>query len=144
MSHKNIGIVHYRIGRTDGVSLEIEKRKQILQRLGHTVKLISGPIQCGADFVIDELEFDSDEVKTIKENSFKYFGKSTLSSAELMARIEDLAKRIEHAFLSYHEDQQFDALAATEVGDSLDNFQGNGSNTESSGDLPLGCRGGIG
>ena len=38
---KKIAIVHYRVGRTDGVSLEIEKRKAILEELGHEVKHIS-------------------------------------------------------------------------------------------------------
>ena len=73
-----IAIVHYRVGRTDGVSLEIDKRKSILQMLGHQVKLISGPIQNGSDFIIDELEFDLPKIREIKENSFKYFAQNTL------------------------------------------------------------------
>lgn len=81
---KTIAIVHYRVGRTDGVSLEIDKRRAILEELGHEVKLISGPVQNGSDFVIEELEFDLPEIKEIKENSFKYFGKKTLEPSELM------------------------------------------------------------
>lgn len=107
---KKIAIVHYRVGRTDGVSLEIEKRKIVLERMGHHVKLISGPIQNGADLVIQELEFDLPEIREIKENSFKYFEKNTLSSDQLMERIHSVARKIEQAFLKYHQLEKFDAI----------------------------------
>ena len=107
---KKIAIVHYRVGRTDGVSFEIDKRKCILQRLGHEVKLISGPVQSGADFVIDELEFDSTQIRAIKENSFKYFGKLDYTPSDLINRIYFVAAKIEEAFLKYHENQKFDLI----------------------------------
>ncbi len=37
-----IAFIHYRSGERDGVSLEIEKRKKVLEELGHEVLLISG------------------------------------------------------------------------------------------------------
>ncbi len=37
-----IGIFHYKIASTDGVSLEIEKRVAILEQLGHEVVLLGG------------------------------------------------------------------------------------------------------
>ncbi len=37
-----IGIFHYKIASTDGVSLEIEKRINILESLGHTVVVVGG------------------------------------------------------------------------------------------------------
>ena len=64
---KKIAIVHYRAGRTDGVSLEIEKRKRILQDLGHDVHIVSGPLHNHSDFVIEELEFDAPEIRAIKK-----------------------------------------------------------------------------
>ena len=39
---KTIGIFHYQVGRTDGVSLEIDKWKQVLEEMGHTVYLCAG------------------------------------------------------------------------------------------------------
>lgn len=108
--YKKIGIIHYRVGRTDGVSLEIEKRKFILNQLGHSVKLISGPVQNGADHVIDELEFDTDHVKRIKENCFAYFGRNDLAAQRLQGMIESLSNNIEAAFLKIHQKEKFDAL----------------------------------
>ena len=67
---KKIAICHYRVGGTDGVSLEIEKRKEILERHGYTVKLIAGERSQGADFTIKELEWDNGIVPIIKENGF--------------------------------------------------------------------------
>ncbi len=54
-----IGIIHHRVGKTDGVSLEIAKRKEVLEKLGHQVILVSGPQQKGADYVIPELKIPS-------------------------------------------------------------------------------------
>ena len=68
---KNIAIVHYRVGKTDGVSLEIKKRKKVLEDMGYSVKLISGPVQVDADYVIDELEFDVPQIVKLKNNAFK-------------------------------------------------------------------------
>ena len=68
-----IGIIHYRAGKTDGVSLEIVKRKAILEKLGYTVKIISGPENIGSDYVIPELEFELPEIQKIKTCSFSFF-----------------------------------------------------------------------
>ncbi|MFQ5707156.1 MAG: glycosyltransferase [bacterium] len=107
---KTIAIVHYRVGRTDGVSLEIEKRRSILEGLGHEVKVISGPVQNGSDFVIEELEFDTPGIKEIKENSFKYFGKQTLPPQALLTKIHSVAARIKDAFLRFVAQQPVHAL----------------------------------
>ena len=107
---KKIGIVHFRVGRTDGVSLEIEKRKVILEKLGHEVKLISGPVQNGADFVIEELEFDLQGIKQIKKNCFKYFDTKTVDEATLDNQIKAISDKIEAAFREYHSREQFDFL----------------------------------
>jgi glycosyltransferase involved in cell wall biosynthesis len=105
-----IAIVHYRVGRTDGVSLEIEKRKTILESLGNEVRLISGPVNYGADYVIDELEFDAEEISGIKEQSFKYFNRNEKNTSSLMNHIREISERIENKFLAYHEKEQFTAI----------------------------------
>lgn len=53
---KKVLIVHFRVGKTDGVSIEIAAWKEILESAGAIVKLCSGPVNCGADFVISNLE----------------------------------------------------------------------------------------
>jgi len=95
---KRIGIVHYRVGRTDGVSLEIEKRKQVLETMGCEVALIAGPVSTGADFVIPELEFDDPVMATIKRNAFDYFHDRSLSDDELSTSMRRVAGNIETSF----------------------------------------------
>jgi len=108
--NKKIAIVHYRVGRTDGVSLEIDKRKQILTNLGHKVKLISGPLQYNADFIIDELEFERADILSIKENSFSFFRRSDLQAEEIITKTKSIAKEIERKFIKYHQEEQFDLI----------------------------------
>ncbi|MBU4444035.1 glycosyltransferase family 4 protein [bacterium] len=110
MGRKKAVIVHYRVGLTDGVSLEIEKRRQILEEMGCEVKLVSGPRQSGADFIIDKLEYDTPIMRDIKENCFKYFNKATLDSGNLIDMIDEVSKRIERAFLAYHHKEKFDVI----------------------------------
>jgi len=105
-----IGIVHFRVGRTDGVSLEIEKRKNVLERAGHQVKLVSGPVQIGSDFIIEELEFDSPLMKSLRDHSFKCFRPSQGDIVELQRCIEEIAQRIESSFLQYYVAERFDLL----------------------------------
>lgn len=48
--------MHFRVGKSDGVSIEIESWKKILKRNGAKVNLCSGPINIGADYVISNFE----------------------------------------------------------------------------------------
>lgn len=106
---KKIGICHYRIGKTDGVSLEIQKRKRIFEELGHKVILIAGSRQIGADYIIPELEFDRPEIVKIKENSFFKF-KDYNSDEQLKQDIDKTANNIELQFNQIHKRQHFDLL----------------------------------
>lgn len=78
LTGKKILIVHFRVGRTDGVSIEIDAWKEILVNAGAIVKLCSGPINRGADFVISNLEqqlnptiFELDEAAFRKDERLK-------------------------------------------------------------------------
>jgi hypothetical protein len=42
---KTIGILHCQVGGPDGVSLEIDKWKQVLEEMGHTVHLCKEAIR---------------------------------------------------------------------------------------------------
>ncbi len=64
-----IGILHHRVGLKDGVSLEIAKRKKVLEEMGHKVILVSGPKQKGADYVLAGLKIP--EVSDLKKIGLK-------------------------------------------------------------------------
>ena len=88
---KKIAICHYRVGETDGVSLEIKKRKCILEKHNCEVKLIAGPRSKGADYVIKELEWDNGVIPIIKENGFIYFKRDDLSPLELKQKMNKIS-----------------------------------------------------
>ena len=67
---KNIGIFHYQVGGTDGVSLEIEKWKLILEELGHTVFLIGGDLGTAQGILVKEMYHHLPESKRLNQNTF--------------------------------------------------------------------------
>jgi hypothetical protein len=67
---KKIMIAHFRVGMTDGVSLEIEKRVEILKQLGYEYFLLSGPKSKNADYIIEELDFDRPNIASLTNSFF--------------------------------------------------------------------------
>ncbi|MBE0700855.1 MAG: glycosyltransferase family 4 protein [Acholeplasmataceae bacterium] len=55
----NIAFIHFRVGETDGVSLEMDKWKHELEHMGHTVYYISGHSHGINAFEIEELEYQN-------------------------------------------------------------------------------------
>jgi glycosyltransferase involved in cell wall biosynthesis len=49
------GVFHYQVGRTDGVSLEIQKWKGVLEDLGHEVRLCAGDLGAAEGTLIEEM-----------------------------------------------------------------------------------------
>jgi len=107
---KKIAICHYRVGGTDGVSLEIEKRKKILEKHGCEVKLIAGQRSQGVDYTINELEWDDGVIPIIKENGFLHFGRTDLDDEELKAKIKEIARLIKNKLDHIQLREKFDAV----------------------------------
>ncbi|OGG05835.1 hypothetical protein A2872_03135 [Candidatus Gottesmanbacteria bacterium RIFCSPHIGHO2_01_FULL_42_12] len=112
---KRVLIVHFRVGRTDGVSLQIACWKEILNRQGATVKLVSGPENDGADFVIPHLENQQDEeIFNLDEEAFGSF-KSIKSEAEFILRFEKVQNQIEFEFSKVLEKFKPDQLIISNI-----------------------------
>ncbi len=69
-TEKNIGIFHFQVGGTDGVSLEIDKWKLILEELGHTVHLIGGDLGTTQGILVEEMFHHLPESKRLRQNTF--------------------------------------------------------------------------
>ncbi len=54
-----IALIHFRVGETDGVSLEMEKWEYVLNRLGHEVVYIAGNNAAKNVFVIEEMAYNN-------------------------------------------------------------------------------------
>ena len=70
MNTKNIAIFHFQVGGTDGVSLEINKWKSILEELGHTVFLCGGDLGTSNGTLIKEMFHHLPESKRLNQNTF--------------------------------------------------------------------------
>lgn len=70
MEPRRIGIFHYQVGGTDGVSLEIEKWKQVLEGMGHTVYLLGGDLGTAQGILVKEMFHHLPESKRLNKNTF--------------------------------------------------------------------------
>lgn len=73
----NIGIIHYRIGQTDGVSLEINKWNTVLRRIYPKCYLISGDLNDFPGFKIPSIEYLNTKNLILKQKSFLNLGNWT-------------------------------------------------------------------
>ncbi len=85
---------HYRVGMTDGVSLEIAKRRHILEEDGFIVASMAGPGSSRSDFVLPSMDFNSELARKIADNAFGKI-RDYPDESSLMADIEKLSRRIE-------------------------------------------------
>ncbi len=67
---KKVMLAHYRVGMTDGVSLEIDKRREILKQLDYDTFLVSGPKSHNSDYIIDTLNFDDSRINELTQSFF--------------------------------------------------------------------------
>lgn len=67
---KNIAIFHYKVGGTDGVSLEIDKWKQVLEGMGHHVHLCAGDLGTLEGTLIREMYHHLPESERLYLNTF--------------------------------------------------------------------------
>lgn len=111
---QTILIFHYRIGRTDGASLEIASWKEILSRQGARVLVASGPESSGADFVIPHFENQLDSVIfTVNQESFG--GLKNFTEAKLIFELEKYRKILKKEFLKVVEKAEPDKIIVSNV-----------------------------
>ena len=67
---KTIGIFHYQVGRTDGVSLELDKWKRVLEEMGHKVHLCAGDLGTVEGTLIEEMYHHRPEAQRLNYNTF--------------------------------------------------------------------------
>ena len=72
--------MHYRAGMMDGVSLEMEKWKKVLERMGHEVKIVAGNPSDKVDIRLKEIGFEDEDYEDFFKRSFE---EETLSVEEI-------------------------------------------------------------
>ncbi len=66
-----VGLCHFRAGFTDGVSLEMEKFKRVLEKMGHTVFYIAGDFGSVEGFRVESLSMKNERNLWIHKNAFE-------------------------------------------------------------------------
>lgn len=89
----NIALAHFRVGETDGVSLEMEKWRKVLEEMGHQVYYISGSSTYG-EIYIPELNYRHPENESFVINGYDHLNDYTDELSYKKALIA-FAKRIE-------------------------------------------------
>ncbi len=99
-----------RLGRTDGVSLEVDKWRHILRdKLGHKVRYCSGNPEVKTNYVIDELYAQHPKTWKILRNGTVEF-KDYATEQDLELDIYNHADVIEAKLLRFIEDEKIDVL----------------------------------
>jgi len=97
----NIGLAHYRAGETDGVSLEMEKWRKVLENMGHKVFLISGTSDYG-EIYIPEMDLHTERFKKLVENAYQKlsdFSNEDEFKNKILEEARKLEKKLEEIIL---------------------------------------------
>ena len=110
---KTIGIFHYQVGGTDGVSLEIEKWKLILEGMGHTVHLIGGDLGTAQGILVKEMFHHLPESKRLNQNTFMRL--SDFDAPGYREELDRMAEDIAARFKEVIQENKIDLILAENV-----------------------------
>jgi len=105
-----IALCHFRVGETDGVSLEMDKWKLGLEKLGHTVIYIAGSKGVLKNVeIIEELHYNNSTNNKVVENAYLKFH-SYKNEDEFKQEIEKEANSIETKLIEIIKKKNIDLL----------------------------------
>lgn len=108
MSSKTIAFFHNALGKTDGVSLEVDKWREVLQNLGHTVLYCAGNDDVPDIHCIPELDFLHPQTYQLIQNAtveLKDFDEKTLEK-----KIHSQASIIKEKLLNFIQKNKVEIL----------------------------------
>lgn len=103
-----IGIIHYKVGDTDGVSLEIEKWKIVLEKMGHMVFLAGGDLGTVDGTIIKGLFHHSEMANRLYAQTFIDLG--IVKEMDYRLNLQNLSLKIESSMLSFVKENHLDLL----------------------------------
>lgn len=110
----NIAMIHFRVGETDGVSLEMDKWKLVLEKLGHHVIYIAAEDNIANTFKIEELSIYSDNHKKLFHNCFEKLDDYS-SIEELIDDVYEQAEIIKSKLMNIINNQKIDLVIPNNV-----------------------------
>ena len=109
----NIGVIHYKVGGTDGVSLEIDKWKQVLEEMGHTVHLCAGDLGNVEGTLIEELFHHRPDTERLYRNTF--IGLNDYDEAVYTFELYHMANVIERRLEAFRKCVQYRSAHTTKM-----------------------------
>lgn len=110
---KTIGIFHYQLGLTDGVSLEVEKWKHVLEEMGHKVILCAGRLGNQEGILLPELYHHLPEVDIINQNILGE--RNDLSPDDLVDRLNDHTNKLVQSITDIVQKNNIDTLLVNNI-----------------------------
>jgi mannosylglucosylglycerate synthase len=110
----NIALSHFRIGETDGVSLEMEKWKLILEKMGHKVYYLAGSPGNTEAYIIPELHYKDEENLKFIENAFVKL-EDYRDEDDLKTAIEAYTERAEKHLEKFIKEYEIDVLVPNNI-----------------------------
>ncbi len=105
MAH--IGFIQHRLGRTDGVSLEVDKFRKVLESAGHSVYYLAGNEDVpGGEYIPELYPFDPVTQK-ILQNATREL-KDYANPADLMGEVREQADKIKPGMLRFIHDHDLE------------------------------------
>ncbi len=111
---KNIAILHYVAGFTDGVSLEMNKWKHVLEGMGHRVFLCAGKMGTAAGTTIEEMDHHRPDAKLLSYNTFRTL-RDYPDAITYRAELQRLAAVIEAKLLAFVDDNRINMLISENI-----------------------------
>lgn len=105
----NIAMLHFRVGATDGVSLEMDKWKTVLENLGHRIFYIAAEKNQTNAIIINEMSIITDQHRKLFKNCYEEM--TDYSSVEALEKeIYHQATLIEKQLIDIIEEFQIDMI----------------------------------
>ncbi len=103
-----IGMFHFKVGATDGVSLEMEKWKYVLEEMGHEVIFCGGDLGMSDGFLIEEMYHHTPEAQQLYRNTF--IALSDYDEVRYKMEMEQLSGKIESELRRFIIEEAIDFL----------------------------------
>lgn len=113
-SSMNIALCHYRVGETDGVSLEMDKWKKVLKNMGHKVYFIAGSTGTSDGYVIPEMNYRFEEDLKIERNAYLKL-EEYQDEDELIRAIKKLTLKIEEGLKKILIENKIDLIVPNNI-----------------------------
>jgi len=110
----NIALCHYRVGETDGVSLEMDKWKKVLENMGHKVYFVAGSIGTSNGYIIPEMNYRFKEDLKIERNAYLKL-KDYQDEDELIGAIRKQTLKIEKGLRKFLIENKIDLIVPNNI-----------------------------